>query len=208
MEVQRGYDQWAAQYDTDINRTRDLEATAIRSTLHDIIFKNCLEIGCGTGKNTGWLSGRAVSLTAADFSIEMLARAREKVTLSNTRFVQADINGKWAFGKNEFDLICFSLVLEHISDLDHVFEQSAIALNKTGHIYIGELHPNKQYAGSKARFETEEGTKTLQCFNHHISEFTAAAQRHGFRLTLLNEYFDNDDRTGVPRILSLLFQKC
>ncbi len=42
-------------------------------------------------------------------------------------------------------------------------------------MYIGELHPFKQYAGSKARFNTEAGEQVVNCYNHHITDFTDAA---------------------------------
>ena len=58
MNTREAYNKWSEQYDTNINRTRDLEAVALRKTLSVIPFKRCLEIGCGTGKNTEWLVNR------------------------------------------------------------------------------------------------------------------------------------------------------
>jgi hypothetical protein len=34
-----------------------------------------------------------------------------------------------------------------------------------------------------------------------------AAKANGFRLMEINEYFDENDRTSVPRILTLLLRK-
>jgi hypothetical protein len=59
METKQAYNLWASQYDTDNNKTRDLEAQALRISLAGIPFNNCLEIGCGTGKNTVWLMEKA-----------------------------------------------------------------------------------------------------------------------------------------------------
>jgi trans-aconitate methyltransferase len=55
MDVRKVYNNWAGQYDSDFNKTRDLEAFALKETLNSLIFETCLEIGCGTGKNTEWL---------------------------------------------------------------------------------------------------------------------------------------------------------
>jgi ubiquinone/menaquinone biosynthesis C-methylase UbiE len=55
MSIQKAYDNWSSQYDNNDNKTRDLEARALQETLAGIQFTNCLEIGCGTGKNTAWL---------------------------------------------------------------------------------------------------------------------------------------------------------
>jgi ubiquinone/menaquinone biosynthesis C-methylase UbiE len=60
--VQEAYDKWAGQYDTDINRTRDVEAVALKETLAGISKASILEIGCGTGKNTQYLINNATRL--------------------------------------------------------------------------------------------------------------------------------------------------
>ncbi len=206
MSIQKAYKQWAAQYDTNSNKTRDLEAFALRQTLANIAFKNCLEIGCGTGKNTAWFVTKITQVTSVDFSEEMLAKAKQKITSSNVQFIQADIKNDWTFG-NEFDLVSFSLVLEHIENLGNFFAKINNALKDGGYIYIGELHPFKQYTGSKARFETTEGTQVVECYNHHISEFLSAAKKYNFQLIELGEHFDDDNKNEIPRILSLLFQK-
>jgi ubiquinone/menaquinone biosynthesis C-methylase UbiE len=207
MNTQQAYNQWAAQYDTNLNRTRDLEGKALREMLSQIPIDQCLEIGCGTGKNTEWLIKEAKHLTAVDLSENMLAKAKEKVTSGNVRFLQADITRPWNFGTGTYDLVTFSLVLEHIHDLEFVFKETAAVLKTGGHVYIGELHPFKQYSGSKARFETEQGLQVVECFNHHVSDFIQGAKRHGLATVEVNEYFDDDNRNEVPRILTLLLRK-
>jgi predicted TPR repeat methyltransferase len=207
MDTKQAYNLWASQYDTNDNKTRDLEAQALRASLADIPFKTCLEIGCGTGKNTLWFQERADYITAIDLSEEMMAKAKEKISSSRVLFKQADITREWQFQDGLYDLISFSLVLEHIEDLDHIFGQVAQSLHLNGHVYIGELHPFKQYAGSKARFDTENGTEVLECFNHHISDFVQAAKQHGLAVVDIKEYFDDNDRNGIPRILTILLKK-
>ena len=206
MNVKEAYNNWAAQYDTNINRTRDLEGKSLRSMLADIAFDSCLEIGCGTGKNTVWLMEKAKQVTAVDLSEEMLAKARQKINSSAVNFVQADITKPWHFINTSYDLVTFSLVLEHIEDLSAVFEKSPAALRSGGHLYIGEFHPFKQYTGSKARFETEQGVQEVTCYNHHISEFVQSARQHGLMIVDIKEFFDEDQRE-IPRILSLILEK-
>lgn len=206
MNVQQAYNNWAAQYDTNLNKTRDLEARCLRESLADISFQHCLEIGCGTGKNTVWLMEKANQVTAVDLSDEMLAKAREKVNLPHVKFVQADITQPWHFAKGKYDLVTFSLVLEHIEDLGAIFEKASGVLQSGGYVYIGELHPFKQYTGSKARFETEIGLQVVTSFNHHTSEFVQQAKKHALVLQELNEYFD-EDQQEIPRILTLILKK-
>jgi 2-polyprenyl-3-methyl-5-hydroxy-6-metoxy-1,4-benzoquinol methylase len=207
MNTREAYNHWASQYDTNDNKTRDLEAQALRSTLSKVQFANCLEIGCGTGKNTAWLVDKANSITAVDLSEEMLAKAKEKVGSAKVNYRQADITTEWAFAKGPYDLVTFSLVLEHIDNLDHIFSQTAKQLRPGGYVYVGELHPFKQYSGSKARFETEQGVQVVECFNHNISDFVQTAKKYGLDPVDVNEYFDEDDRSTLPRILVLLLQK-
>lgn len=206
MNVQQAYNNWAAQYDTNLNKTRDLEAKSLRESLSNISFHHCLEIGCGTGKNTVWLMEKASQVTAVDLSEEMLAKAREKINSPKVKFVQADITQPWHFAEGKYDLVTFSLVLEHIEDLGAIFEKLSGLLQSGGHVYIGELHPFKQYTGSKARFETESGVQVVTCFNHHISEFVQQAKKPGLILEELYEYFD-EDQQEIPRILTLILKK-
>lgn len=206
-EVQQAYNSWAQQYDSNENKTRDLEARSLRETLAPLSFEHCLEIGCGTGKNTVWLLEKAATVTAVDLSEEMLNKAKEKITSPAVTFVQADITRPWTFATNAYDLVGFSLVLEHIEYLQPVFANVAAVLKPGGYLYISELHPFKQYNGSKARFETAEGTQVVTCFNHHITDYTEAATTNGFNLVSMNEYFDDGDRKSIPRLLTLLFRK-
>jgi predicted TPR repeat methyltransferase len=207
MKPEEAYNSWASQYDTNENKTRNLEAIVLRETLSTIAFAMVLEIGCGTGKNTEWFTQKAEHITAIDLSEEMLLKAKEKNQSDKVEFIKADINSDWNFTTRNFDLISFSLVLEHIENLDHIFKEVYKKLNEEGYVYIGELHPFKQYTGSKARFETDEGLQIVQCYNHHISDFIQSAKKYGLKLVTLDEYFDNDDKTTVPRILTLLLHK-
>jgi ubiquinone/menaquinone biosynthesis C-methylase UbiE len=207
MNPQQAYNSWATQYDTNENKTRDLEAQALRNLLSSSSFHSCLEIGCGTGKNTEWLLQKAEQITAVDLSEGMIAKAKEKIKDPHVSFLLGDINGDWDFARGTYDLVSFSLVLEHIENLDHIFKEVFKVLEPGGLVYIGELHPFKQYSGSKARFETSEGVQVVQCYNHHISDFTNAAKKYGLVVTDIDEYFDDEDRSHLPRILALVFQK-
>ena len=203
MNVEEAYRQWSAQYDTNQNKTRDLEAISLRETLNDIRFENCLEIGCGTGKNTKWLLTKGQKITAIDLSEEMLSKAREKISNDNVRFLKVDINEDWTFTNEKFDLVVCSLVLEHIENIDRIFKLISEYLIENGIVYIGELHPFKQYSGSKASFENEDGKQIVTVFTHHISEFTNLAKQNRLTISEMKEYFDNGDSTSVPRILTL-----
>jgi ubiquinone/menaquinone biosynthesis C-methylase UbiE len=207
MKISDAYNEWSAQYDTNANRTRDMEKVAAQSLLKDVVYRNVLELGCGTGKNTEWLIEKADHLTALDFSEKMMEVAKQKVNSPQVIFKQADLTQSWPVDDNQFDLITCSLVLEHIEDLTHIFKEASRALTQGGHFYLTELHPFKQYNGTKARFERTDGTFELVVFVHHVSDYVSAGLANGFKVLVLKEWFDEDGSNKLPRLLSLVFQK-
>ncbi|MBT8319210.1 MAG: class I SAM-dependent methyltransferase, partial [Gramella sp.] len=171
MSIENAYDQWSEQYDHNKNNTRDLDKLVTKTVLGNINFKTVLELGCGTGKNTEWLLNHAEDIFAIDLSEKMLALAKKKIQSPKVQFEKADITRTWNWAPAKFDLICFNLILEHIEDLNFIFEQAEARLNPGGFIFISELHPFKQYKGSKARFDSNTGVTELETYTHHISEF-------------------------------------
>ena len=208
MSIQDAYNEWSGIYDSNTNLTRDLDKTATREMLAEKHFDSVLEIGCGTGKNTVFLAQIADKVLAFDFSEGMVQQARKKVQADNVRFEMADITQPWQCADNGFDLITCSLVLEHIQDLSHVFTEAARTLKPGGLFLVNELHPFKQYSGSKARFERGADIVELEVFIHHISDFTNAAKECGFNLVIFNEgWHPADDKTKPPRLATFLFEK-
>jgi ubiquinone/menaquinone biosynthesis C-methylase UbiE len=201
------YDLWSATYDTVENKTRDLEKLACETVLANLAFDSAIELGGGTGKNTAFLAAKAKRVVSIDLSEEMQAVARAKVKNSNVEFRLGDVRDAWTFADTKADLITCSLILEHVEDLDFVFGQASQALNDVGHFYVCELHPFKQYAGSKARFESESGVQILECFRHHMTDYTNAAHHNGFSIDRIDEWFDDEDREQIPRLVSFLFAK-
>ena len=207
MNNSEAYNRWANNYDLVINSTRDLEGRAFREVLSTLQFDDVLEIGCGTGKNTEWLLAKSKSIIAADFSEGMLAKAQAKIDNKIVQFIKTDVREQWQFNNNSFNLISFSLVLEHIENIDFIFSEAKRVLKTGGLIYIGELHPFKQYAGSKARFEVEDGVFELECFIHNISDFLNTAKKYQFECIELKEWFDdNNAKNIIPRLLTMIFK--
>ena len=207
MSVQNAYDLWSASYDADHNLTRDLDHTVMVQMLAGRPFESILEVGCGTGKNTGLLAELGQSVTAVDFSPGMLAKARAKITSPSVTFQVADITQPWPTPAAAFDLVTCNLILEHIEDLEFVMGQARRALKVGGLLLISELHPFRQYLGGQARFTQDEETTFIPAYVHHTSEFLQAARQHGLTLQDLNEWWHADDEGKPPRLISFLFQK-
>lgn len=207
MSIQSAYNDWSASYDTDENLTRDLDQQVTRETLANLNFKSILETGCGTGKNTAFLSQIGAKVHALDFSGGMIEKARKKVRAENVRFSIADLTQKWPCEDSAYDLIVCNLVLEHIEDLAFIFAEAFRVLEGRGSFLINELHPFRQYEGKKARFSNETGVTEIPAFVHHISDFVNAASRTKLTLVKLNEWWHERDQNKPPRIVSFLFEK-
>lgn len=207
MSIEKAYNSWADQYDSNTNKTRDLDAIATKKVLDKYTFSKVIELGCGTGKNTIYLLHKAKAIIGLDFSQEMLHMAEAKVNSDKVEFRRTNLNKPWKVDDHFSDLITCSLTLEHIKNLDFIFAQANKKLKPKGYFFICELHPFKQYAGSKARFESEIGTEILETYTHHISDYISAAKANGFELKEIDEWFDDVNKTGIPRLISFVFLK-
>lgn len=206
MNNQKAYNSWAAIYDNNQNKTRDLDAVITPKVLSNYSFENVLEIGCGTGKNTLWLVKQAKEVWAMDFSKEMLAKLKSKLGNYPLNLYETDIQKPWPISNEQVDLAITNLVLEHIQDLNFIFEEVARVLQVGGLFFVSELHPIKQYLGSKARFEEGGETQILDCYVHHISDYLESAKLAGFECLDLQEWFDDNDKINPPRLVSFTFR--
>ncbi len=205
MSIKKAYNFWAKIYDSNENKTRDLDKKVSIDILSKYAFTHVLELGCGTGKNTKWLIDHSEVVTGFDFSAEMLEIAKNKISNRKAQFFESDINKNWDIPNQSVNLVTASLTLEHIDNLAHIFKQAFLKLKKGGIFFICELHPIKQYLGSKARYETSEGIHELEVYIHHLSDYIIAAKKNAFEMLEVNEHFDESDE--IPRLISFIFRK-
>ena len=212
MGIEKAYNSWADIYDSNENKTRDLDKKATVETLEKYSFESVLELGSGTGKNTAYLIQKAGKIICLDFSEKMLLKAKEKIADPKVQFIKSDLNKNWKLSDNFADLITCSLTLEHIKNLDKLFKQAFKKLKKDGKFFICELHPIKQYLGTKALYETDNGIQELEVYTHHLSDYLESALNTGFKLLEIKEWFDNDNDEKkqllkIPRLISFVFEK-
>jgi ubiquinone/menaquinone biosynthesis C-methylase UbiE len=208
-DIAAAYNDWAETYDTDLNRTRDLAAEALREANLDLTGRKVVEVGCGTGRNTAWLAEHAAEIVALDFSDEMLARARDRVNDPRVRFVQHDACAKWPLADSSADVVVAMLILEHIENLETFFAEAARVLRHRGQLFLCELHPMRQLTGGQAQFTnpTTGHRQLVTAFLHDVSEYVNMGLSAGFELERLGEWRDADTPlNSVPRVLSLLFR--
>jgi malonyl-CoA O-methyltransferase len=207
MKIQDAYTRWSTTYDSDRNLTRDLDQLATEHALKGRSYQNVLELGCGTGKNTALLSRVSRNILAVDFSPGMLKQAKAKIDAGNVLFVVADLTKPWPCKTESVGLIVCNLVLEHIEDLTPIFAEASQALTEGGLFFISELHPFRQYQGTQARFQNDQGTVFIGAFVHHLSDFLEAAEQNGFLFRTMKEWWHEEDQNKTPRLVSFTFEK-
>lgn len=208
--VARAYDQWAATYDSDRNATRDLDAAVLRASGLEVGGRTVLELGCGTGKNTVWLAERAARVIAIDFSAEMLAAARRRVTSSHVEFLQRDVRERLPLDDAGMDVVVCNLVLEHVADVAPVFAEIHRVLHDGGAAFLCELHPERQRRGGQAQFtDAASGDRVfVEAYTHTIDEFVAAASGAGLVVERMTEHLeDGAPADAPPRLLAMLFRR-
>lgn len=194
VEVQHAYNEWVHQYDTNVNPLRDLNAQVLRQQPFDLTGKRILEIGCGTGGNTIWLAHRAQWVVGMDMSEGMLRKARRHLETADVSVLQADITQPWPL-EQAFDVLVATLVLEHVNNLGHVFDEAHRVLRPSGMLYISELHPYKQLQGAQAKYgDVQTGTDVLvPAFRHTLAEYINTGLDAGFVLRRVGEWQNEAD---------------
>jgi ubiquinone/menaquinone biosynthesis C-methylase UbiE len=207
LSVRAAYDMWAETYDNSKNATRDLDAAVLRAQRFPLEGATVIEIGCGTGKNTAWLTS-ASKVVALDFSEKMIQIARQRALSDRVDFIQHDVCRPWPVADRSADLITCNLVLEHIEDVGAVFGHARRAMKAGATLFISEFHPFRQLLGRQARFaagDTEE--IRIPAFIHDTADFVNAGLAEGLHLTQLSEWRDEGaDATVPPRLLTLTFR--
>lgn len=206
LPVQAAYDQWAASYDDDVNRTRDLDARVTRDAFAGRPLGRVLELGCGTGKNTRLFAEIATEVHGLDFSSAMLDKAQARGLGPHVRFTRADLTAPWPVGDGTVDLVSAHLVLEHLPELGFVFTEAARVLVPGGGFHVSEFHPFRQYLGNKAVFEADGAAVDFPAYVHHVSEFLGAASAAGLRLVELGEHWHEEDTGKPPRLVTFRFR--
>jgi malonyl-CoA O-methyltransferase len=187
--IRSGYDRWSEVYDHDMNPLVALEEPVVREALGDVRGLAVLDLGCGTGRHSLWLSAAGAEVTAVDFSEGMLGEARRKPGAAAVRFLVHDLHTPLPFDAAAFDRVVSGLVLEHLSDLSFVFGEARRVLKPGGRAVVSAMHPAMCLRGVEARFtDPATGEKVAPgSVAHGLGGFVMAAVRAGFGLEAIVE---------------------
>lgn len=208
-DVAAAYDRWAEDYDSDVNATRDLDATVLRQQDLGLTGADVIEVGCGSGKNTVFLAAHARSVLALDFSEGMLRKARERVADGHVRFVRHDVRQPWPAPDASCDVVVANLVLEHVERLAPFFAESARVLRPGGRLFTCELHPFRQLRGGQAQFvrrDTGE-VQRVAAYQHDVSHYINAGLAAGLQLVRVDDWRDRHAPHEPPRLFSTWWRR-
>jgi malonyl-CoA O-methyltransferase len=144
---------------------------------------------------------------ALDFSEGMIRQAQQKIRAPNVTFQVADLTQPWPVPPESIDWIACDLVMEHVADLKFIFAQAYAVLKPGGRFFVSELHPLRQYRGSKAIFQHEGQATEIDAFVHHLSDYLNAAESTGYSQPLIKEWWHPEDQGKEPRLVSFLCEK-
>lgn len=96
-----------------------------------------LDVGAGDGRSYKYFTHvPIVSYTACDIAQDLLARHPKG---QKVQTVVCDLEEVWPFADDAFDLMTSFFVIEHLSDLDHFFSETARVLEIGGRCILGYL---------------------------------------------------------------------
>ena len=201
LTVEAAYDRWADSYDGYDNPMVFAAGEALARRLPEAAHgRDCVEIGCGTGRNLAVLAKAGTrSLWGCDLSEGMLDRARARK--SGARLVRADMAGPLPLEAASADFVLVSLAFEHVADLDPPMAEIVRVLRPGGRLLIQEIHPFMAMGGVGAHFTDGEGAVRMPTVAHAVSDHLNAIAGAGLRLTGCREWRGGDFGPGAPRKL-------
>lgn len=151
MLNQKGFDQWASQYDQNVEQTDESQKypfagyneilAEIEKRVLSRPHEKVLDIGFGTGVLTSRLYRQGCGIYGQDFSEKMIDLARQK--MPDARLYQGDFTQRLVrqLQKERYDAILSTYALHHLTDGQKVqfLKELLPLLQDGGCIYIGDV---------------------------------------------------------------------
>ncbi|MEK7774582.1 MAG: class I SAM-dependent methyltransferase [Candidatus Zixiibacteriota bacterium] len=176
-EMAHYYDERAGEYEQiyfrdDAARRKEIDDEVVR-VRELAIDKKVLEIACGTGYWTQYLSETAKHVTAIDIAPQMIEEARKKTTICPVEFVQADLN-HLPDTSEKYDLIALGFWFSHHprQEYDLLFNSLKSHLAPAGKIWMIDNNPPAEGPTQDSSYLDENGNNFKKRFLSDGREFT------------------------------------
>jgi len=144
--------------------------------------KVVLDIGCGEGYGSDFLSNYAKSVLGIDYDKAVISYARDKYNKKNLQFMVLDIKDLISLTK-KFDVICSFQNIEHIRETDKLLKDISSLLNDDGVFICSTCNMKDASPGRTTPFN-----------NFHVKEY-----RFSEFQGLLEAHFSSVEMTGLNR---------
>jgi ubiquinone/menaquinone biosynthesis C-methylase UbiE len=180
--ITRWYDALSRDYDELYGAEQDKKHAKVLQVLGKRDFKIIIDVGCGTGKLLGLLSARSEVGLGIDLSVQMINKAKERITNTGIQLVRADashlpLQDRIADGVISVSMTESGPVLEeHFNELSRIATEDATLiltvfddkkrtpwreLNETSIELVGELSAREQlYLLDRAKRRDEASSES------------------------------------------------
>jgi len=174
------------------------ERPATLSVLPPVQGKTVLDAGCAAGWYSNWLLEHGASVTAVDFSPNMIAMAKRRVG-EKAEVRRADLHEPLSFlADNSMDIVVSSLALHYLKTWEVVLAEFNRILKPSGHLVFSIHHPFRDFSAFPGgnyfttemvedKWETNRGTVKVQFYRRSLSVIIAAILDAGLIIEKLLE---------------------
>lgn len=178
IELQAGYERWAASYD-DADPSTLLDEPVLLELMGDVAGCRALDLGCGTGRYARLLIRRGTRVVGMDLSMAMLSRARSATGADAARWLQGQVE-RLPFVDAAFEMVVSGLVVDHVENLRAFFGEVRRVLRPGGRAIITAVHPEIQrITGPSVAFAAEGAKYQIPANVHQVAEIVGAAEGAG-----------------------------
>lgn len=174
------------------------ERPATISLLPNVKEKRVLDAGCAAGWYTQWLLDKGASVTAVDFSPNMIEMTKKRVG-SKAEVIRADLNEPLDFIQDEsMDIVLSSLTLHYLKDWNPVMREFNRILKKEGELVFSVHHPFMDFTVFKREnyfmtellddeWDTHNGKVKVQFYRRPLNKIISSVIEAGFVIEKLLE---------------------
>jgi len=143
--------------------------------------KKIIDIGCGTGRFSVYLSKKGHDVISIDLSLEMLKILKQKSKKQNLniKLVRADIE-HLPFKKESFDGISSIFVLRHFKSIDKIISEFGYIIKKQGIITFDNMNTKFKFYDELLQ-KTGKNTKKFSDYFFDKSYIEKILKRNNFK---------------------------
>lgn len=184
VPAREGYAVWADTYPPrPHNRLMAVEQEIVEPIIRLIAPKRALDVGTGTGRYLTLLNAAGVRFVVGlDLSLPMLEHRQ-----CATPRVCGDAC-KLPFANGQFDLVCSSLMVGDVADLDPWISEATRVLAPGGHLVYSDFHPSWATQQWRRTFRAANGKQfELTYFPHTIDDHLQRLEQASLEIQAIRE---------------------